>query len=106
MIVRRTSAAGRRPGSDDSFVASSGAAAAPPMTEAEAVTWLRRVDGELYRTPPGRRRTEAWVAVVRAPRNGSQDPQTIIALGGTLEEAANAAARQWRELFRELGPLH
>jgi hypothetical protein len=76
------------------------------MTEAEAMTWLRQVDGELYRTPPGRHRSEAWVAVVRAPETGARKPKTIVALGGTFQEATSAAASQWRELFRGLGPLH
>ena len=79
---------------------------APPMTADEAVSWLCQVDGELYRTPPGRRGIEAWVAVVRSPREASRTVQTIIALGETMEEAASAAATQWRERFRELGPLH
>lgn len=77
-----------------------------PMTPVEAVTWLRQVDGELYRTPPRRRGRAAWVAVVRAPGVGSRAGRTIIALGETLEEAATTAASQWREALLEQGPLH
>ena len=77
-----------------------------PMTAEEAVAWLREVDGELYRTKPGRSGREAWVAVVRAPRGAPPAPKLIVALGETLQEAATAAADQWREGFRELGPLH
>jgi hypothetical protein len=76
------------------------------MTAEEALSWLRQVDGELYRTAPGRRGREAWVAVVRAPRAGFRTARTIVALGETLEEAASAAASQWREVFQELGPIH
>ena len=76
------------------------------MTAEEAVSWLRQVDGELYRTPPGRRGREAWVAVVQAPGNDGRQAKTIIALGGTMQEAASAAARQWRELFWAPGRLH
>jgi hypothetical protein len=76
------------------------------MTAKEAVAWLRQVDGEVYRTPPARHGREAWVAVVRTPRSGLHPARTIVALGETLEEAARAAATQWRESFRGLGPLH
>jgi hypothetical protein len=76
------------------------------MTAEEALTWLRQVDGEVYRTPPGRRSRDAWVAVVRTPSSGFRAPRTIVALGETLEEAASAAASQWREVFQEFGPLH
>lgn len=76
------------------------------MTPVEAVTWLREVDAELYRTPSRRRGRAAWVAVVRTPRVGNGGGRTIIALGETLQEAANTAARQWREALQERGPLH
>jgi hypothetical protein len=80
------------------------------MTPEQAVSWLRDVDGELYRTKPGRGGRKAWVAVVRAPRPGtSASPgagRLIVALGETLQEAASAAARRWRDAFREVGPLH
>ena len=76
------------------------------MTAKEAVTWLRQVDGELFRTPPGRGSRDAWVAVVRSPLADKKTPRTIVALGETLEEAASAAASQWRELFLGVGPLH
>ena len=80
--------------------------AATPMTPEQAVHWLREVDGELYRTRPGRSGREAWVAVVRAPRSDVPAGKLIVALGETLQEAASAAASQWREVFREIGPLH
>jgi hypothetical protein len=76
---------------------------ASSMTAEEAVQWLREVDGELYRTRPGRRGREAWVAVVRAPQ---QTPRLIVAMGETLQEAASAAALQWRESFRATGTFH
>ena len=38
------------------------------FTTEEAVSWLRSVDGELYRTPPARHGARAWIAVVRTPR--------------------------------------
>lgn len=84
----------------------SGAETATAMTAKEAVSWLRQVDGELFRTPPGRSGRNAWVAVVRSPLADTKTPRTIVALGETLEEAASAAASQWRDLFRGLGPLH
>ncbi len=76
------------------------------MTRGEAVTWLRQVDAELYRTAPGRRGREAWVAVVRTPRVGSQAGKIIVALGETLQEVANTAATRWCEVLWEPGPLH
>jgi hypothetical protein len=72
------------------------------FTTEEAVSWLRSVDGEIYRTPPGRHRVRAWIAVVRTPRWGSQRGQLILALGDTALEAATAAASQWRAVWNQV----
>ena len=72
------------------------------FTTEEAVTWLRSVDGELYRTPPGRRAVHAWIAVVRTPRWGTQRGQLILALGNTARDAAIAAASQWRAVWNRV----
>ena len=69
------------------------------FTTEEAVSWLHSVDGELYRTPPGRHATRAWIAVVRTPRSGTHRGQLILALGNTALEAATAAASQWRAVW-------
>ncbi|MGH7337587.1 MAG: hypothetical protein ACREI7_08420, partial [Myxococcota bacterium] len=53
------------------------------FTAEEALSWLRSVDGELYRTPPSRHSARAWIAVVRTPRWGTQRGQLILALGDT-----------------------
>ena len=37
-----------------------------PMTNDEALNWILRVDGRLFRTPT-KLAVEAWVAVVRVP---------------------------------------
>jgi hypothetical protein len=76
------------------------------MTKEEAIAWLRQVDGELYRTAPGRRGRRAWVAVVIAPGAGSTPAQRIIALGETVEDAACAAAHQWRAACAPPHRLH
>ena len=80
------------------------------MTAEEAVSWLRNVDAELYRTKPGRRGREAWVAVVRAPRpsipSETSPGRLIVALGETLQEAASAAAQEWRGAFQSVGTIH
>jgi hypothetical protein len=76
------------------------------MTRSEAIAWLRAVDGELYRTPPGRRGRRAWVAVVTTPATGGTPQQRIIALGETVQEAASSAAAQWRAVFTPRGRLH
>ena len=65
----------------------------------EAVSWLRSVDGELYRTPPSRHAARAWIAVVRTPRWGAQRGQLILALGDTAHDAATAAASQWLAIW-------
>ena len=73
------------------------------MSSEEAIAWLRQVDGQLYRNnrhPSGR---EAWVAVVRTPRAAGRRGKLIVALGGTMEEAANAAARQWEAVWQAYG---
>lgn len=76
-----------------------------PMDARESVAWLRQVDGELFRTAPNRKGREGWVAVVRTPGAVPKRGRMIIALGESLEEAANAAAHQWRQLFRD-APVH
>jgi hypothetical protein len=76
------------------------------MTKEEAIAWLREVDGELYRTAPGRRGRRAWIAVVTAPGSGSSPAQRIIALGETVQEAARAAADQWRAACTPPHRLH
>jgi len=69
------------------------------FTIEEAASWLRSVDGELYRMPSGRHANRAWIAVVRTPRWGTQRGQLIVALGDTALEAATAAASQWRAVW-------
>ena len=76
------------------------------MSADEAIAWLRRVDGELYRTAPGRTGREAWVAVVRTPRASGEAGKMIVALGETLQDAAASAAQQWRAVWRTIGTLH
>ena len=76
------------------------------MSSEEAIAWLRQVDGQLYRNqrhPSGR---EAWVAVVRTPRAAGRRGKLIVALGGTMEEAANAAAGQWEAVWQSYGAAH
>lgn len=76
------------------------------MSRDEAIDWLREVDGQLYRNnrhPSGR---EAWVAIVRTPRSAGRRGKLIVALGGSMEEAASAAAGQWDELWRSFGASH
>jgi hypothetical protein len=72
------------------------------FTTEEAVTWLRSVDGDLYRTPTDRHAARAWIAVVRTPRWGTQREQLILALGNTALEAATAAASQWCALWNRV----
>ncbi len=76
------------------------------MSNDEAIAWLRQVNGQLYRNnhhPTGR---QAWVAVVRTPRAKGRRGKLIVALGGTMEEAASAAAGQWTTIWRAFGPSH
>jgi hypothetical protein len=72
------------------------------FTIEQAVSWLRSVDGDLYRTPPSRDARRAWVAVVRTPRFGTRRGQLIIAMGDTALEAASAAASQWRAVWESV----
>jgi hypothetical protein len=72
------------------------------FTTEEALSWLRSVDGELYRTPPSQHATRAWIAVVRTPRWGAQRGQLILALGNTALDAATAAASQWLAVWNRV----
>ncbi|MEE2679491.1 MAG: hypothetical protein VX546_13000 [Myxococcota bacterium] len=75
------------------------------MTQHEALQWIQAVEGQLYRNnehPSGR---NAWVAVVRTPRNGAERGKLIVALGGSMEEATTAAAHQWQTLCSDCGAI-
>ena len=74
--------------------------AEPSLSAAEAIAWLREVDGELFRTPTNRTGREAWVAVVRIPAPMARRRPMIVGLGETFEEAASVAAAQWRALLQ------
>ena len=76
------------------------------MTEDEAISWLRQVNGRLYQNARNHRKGEAWVAVVRTPASGATSGKTIIALGQSLQEAAVAAEGQWRAVWSRLSDLH
>jgi hypothetical protein len=76
------------------------------MSSEDALGWLRQVKGQLYRNNRHPSGTEAWVAVVRTPRNGSHNGKLIIALGSSMEEAAAAAEGQWRRVWRDLSQTH
>jgi hypothetical protein len=76
------------------------------MTEEEAVSWLRQVNGRLYQNARNHSKGEAWVAVVRTPRSGATSGKMIIALGQSLQEAAAAAEGQWRAIWRRLSNVH
>jgi hypothetical protein len=76
------------------------------MDQARAVAWIQQVDGRLYHTPKRDDDKKAWVAVVRWPTPGDQRDKLIVALGGTMEEAAEAAERQWQTLWDGLSTLH
>jgi hypothetical protein len=76
------------------------------MTPEEALGWLRQVKGQLYRNNRHRSGTQAWVAVVRTPRDGARNGKLIIALGSSMEEAAAAAETQWQELWQRMSQTH
>jgi hypothetical protein len=76
------------------------------MTPEEALGWLRQVKGQLYRNNPHPSGTQAWVAVVRTPRNGARNGKLIIALGSSMEEAAAAAENQWQEIWHGMSQTH
>jgi hypothetical protein len=76
------------------------------MSPENALHWLRRVNGQLYRNRPHASGRQAWVAVVRAPRSGERAGTLIIALGATMEEAAEAAAGRFRRLTAARERLH
>ena len=73
------------------------------MKSDEALTWLRQVKGQLYRNKQHESGKQAWVAVVRTPRNGTRKGKLIIALGETMEEATSAAEGQWQRLWERIG---
>jgi len=76
------------------------------MTPEEALGWLRQVKGQIYRNNRHSSGTQAWVAVVRTPRNGTRNGKLIIALGSSVEEAAATAKGQWREIWHGMSQTH
>lgn len=81
----------------------------PPveLTSEQAISWLRSVDGELYRTPTHNASLDGlWVAVVRTPAFSGQRARMIIAVGDTALEAAHAAACQWHAAWEDAPQGH
>ncbi len=76
------------------------------MRSEEAIAWLRRVGGQLYRNNPHESGRNAWVAVVRVPRTEGRAGTLIIAVGSTMEEAAETAAGRWRRVAGRAEQLH
>ena len=76
------------------------------MAPDDALGWLRRMKGQLYRNNPHPSGKKAWVAVVRAPRPGDRAGTLIIALGSSMEEAAQAAAGRWQRITAREQRLH
>ena len=76
------------------------------MAPDDALGWLRRMNGQLYRNNPHPSGKNAWVAVVRASRPGAGAGTLIIALGSTMEEAAQAAAGRWQRISGREQRLH
>jgi hypothetical protein len=76
------------------------------MAAIDALSWLRSKNGQLYCNNPHPSGKNAWVAVVRTPRPGNVTGTLIIALGSTMEEAAEAAAGRWRRFFGDAERLH
>jgi hypothetical protein len=76
------------------------------MAANDALSWLRSMDGQLYRNNPHPSGKNAWVAVVRATRGGGGAGTLIIALGSSMEEAAEAAAGRWQRLTAREQALH
>lgn len=76
------------------------------MAPDDALGWLRRMNGQLYRNNPHPSGKNAWVAVVRAPRAGDGAGTLIIALGSSMEEAAQAAAGRWQGITARERRLH
>ena len=76
------------------------------MGTEEALRWLSEVEGSLYRSGPDAGGRSAWVAVVRTPGAPGRRGKLIVALGDTLEEAADTALAHWQRLWRALGPIH
>ena len=82
------------------------AAALTGMTFDEALDWIQQVDGKLYQNPEKADHDDEWVAVVRTPGTGNRRGKVIVAACRTLQQATTSAARQWNELWLELGRVH
>ena len=76
------------------------------MTNIEALNWLLQVDGRLFQTKAKSPKPDAWVAVVRVPGTGARKGKLIVALGGSAEEATQAAEGQWQILWKDISKLH
>jgi hypothetical protein len=76
------------------------------MTREEALDWIQQVDGTLYQNPGKTDQSDEWVAVIRTPRSMPGRSKVIVATGKTLQQAADAAERQWNKLWQKLGRVH
>ena len=76
------------------------------MTPEEALGWLHQVNGQLYRNNRHSSGIQAWVAVVRTPRDGARNGKLIVALGSSMEEAAAAAEDLWQKVWHGMSQTH
>lgn len=73
---------------------------------ADAVRWLRAVDGRLMRKRDDPDGPDGWVAIVKTPAATGRGAQLILGFGASAVAAVETAQERWDDAFRELSTLH
>jgi len=76
------------------------------VTHREALRWLDQVGGLVFPNQDACDRDETWVAVVSTPPAQGNNGKIIVAFGGSIRMAADAAEEQWQNVWRSLSDLH
>ncbi len=77
-----------------------------PMSEQDALRWLKQVDGTVYHNRQDNSGENAWVAVVRTPGANGKVGKIILAFGESIQEAAGAAEEEWNTLWSGISATH
>lgn len=73
---------------------------------AEAVRWLRQVDGRLMRRRDDPDGPDGWVAIVKTPAGTGRRSQLIVGFGDSAVTAVETAQQSWQRIWRELSTVH
>lgn len=73
---------------------------------ADAVRWLREVDGRLMCKTEEPGSPDGWVAIVKTPAATGRGGQLILGFGDSALTAVETAQESWDDAWRKVSALH